>query len=202
MPRRKTRPVSQGPDGGDVRDRILDAALQALREGGIRRLTQPAVAARAGVRQSHLTYYFPTRNALLEACAMRFVDSLAADAGHAVGVWAAAPNGPQLAHLTQAVTESGHMRMFMGVVVEADRDPSVRAILLRGIERLEAALAPAFGGGRHAAVQAAAVLATLWGLGLYAFVVRPSGSSDPTRTALAWLRRAWRGRKVSRPAGR
>lgn len=202
MPRRKTPPLSRGPEGGDVRARILDAAVLALREGGIRRLTQPEVAARAGVRQSHLTYYFPTRNALLEACAMRFVDSLAAGAGHAVGAWTAAPSGPLLAHLAQAVAENGHMRMFMGVVVEADRDPAVRAILLRGIARLEAALAQALGGGRDAAVQAAAVLATLWGLGLYAFVVRPSGSRDPTRIALAWLRRAWRGRKASRPAVR
>jgi len=191
MPRKKTHALADAPEGGDVRDRILDAALLALREGGIRRLTQPEVAARAGVRQSHLTYYFPTRDDLLEASAERFVDSLAAGIGRAVDGQAARPTGPMLAHLAEAVAEIGHMRMFVGVIVEADRDPTVRAILLRGIERLEAALAQALG-GRDAAVQAAAVLATLWGLGLYAFVVRPSVKRDPTRAALAWLGRAVR----------
>ena len=38
-----------------------------LREHGYTGFTQPRVAARAGLRQSHLTYYHPTRLDLLEA---------------------------------------------------------------------------------------------------------------------------------------
>jgi AcrR family transcriptional regulator len=45
----------------DVRTRILEAALGLLAEHGVTELTQPKIAAAAGVRQSHLTYYFPTR---------------------------------------------------------------------------------------------------------------------------------------------
>ena len=62
----------------DVRARILDAALGLLARGGAAELTQPRVARAAGVRQSHLTYYFPTRDALLQAVADRSIDTLAA----------------------------------------------------------------------------------------------------------------------------
>ena len=50
-----------------VRQRLLNAALSLMHEQGFHALTQARVAATAGVRQSHLTYYFPTRNDLLKA---------------------------------------------------------------------------------------------------------------------------------------
>ena len=53
----------------DVRSRILEAALGLLAENGAHELTQPKVARAAGVRQSHLTYYFPTRGELLQEVA-------------------------------------------------------------------------------------------------------------------------------------
>ena len=51
----------------EVRDRLLRAALDLVNTQGIQNFTQARVAAAAGVRQSHLTYYFPTRNDLLKA---------------------------------------------------------------------------------------------------------------------------------------
>src|ERR1700749_4290862 len=48
---------------------ILDAGLTILREQGLAGLTQPRVAAKTGLRQSHLTYYFPTRTDLVAAVA-------------------------------------------------------------------------------------------------------------------------------------
>lgn len=185
-PRKTARPRAPSTVTGDVRERILDAALAVLREDGVQRLTQVQVAKRAGVRQSHLTYYFPSRTDLLDATATRFVDTLAAGIGRALRGQAGAGARTTLAHLAKAIAEPGHMRMFIGVVVEADQDPDVRAILLRGIERMEAALAEALG-GEDREERARAVLATLWGLGLYAFVVRPTGRSDPARTVLASL---------------
>ena len=44
-----------------VRARILDAALHILQESGLRSLSQAKVAAAAGIRQSHLQYYFPKK---------------------------------------------------------------------------------------------------------------------------------------------
>jgi hypothetical protein len=48
---RQGRATRSGPD---VRERILDAAIESWAESGISGLTQTQVAKRAGVRQSHL----------------------------------------------------------------------------------------------------------------------------------------------------
>ena len=66
-----------------VRDRILEAALRLLAEAGAHELTQPKVAKAAGVRQSHLTYYFPTRGELLQEVARYSIGKLAGELAHA-----------------------------------------------------------------------------------------------------------------------
>jgi AcrR family transcriptional regulator len=53
----------------DHRKKILEAGLNILREQGLAGLTQPRLAAITGLRQSHLTYYYPTRADLLAAAA-------------------------------------------------------------------------------------------------------------------------------------
>jgi AcrR family transcriptional regulator len=62
------------PDRIDHREAILGAGLAALREQGLAGLTQPKIAAKTGLRQSHLTYYYPTRADLLEAVARRAME--------------------------------------------------------------------------------------------------------------------------------
>ena len=57
----------------DRRESLIEAAIAAVREGGYPALTQPKVAALAGMSQSHLTYYFPTRSDLVKAVAERIV---------------------------------------------------------------------------------------------------------------------------------
>jgi len=51
----------------DKRTDIAEAALALVQEEGLAGLTQPRVAKRLGLRQSHVTYYFPTRGELLAA---------------------------------------------------------------------------------------------------------------------------------------
>ncbi len=58
----------------DRRQEIIEAGLATLREHGYAGFTQPRVATRAGLRQSHLTYYYPTRVDLLTAVARAAVD--------------------------------------------------------------------------------------------------------------------------------
>ena len=67
----------------EVRERILEAALGLLSQSGAHELTQPRVAKAAGVRQSHLTYYFPTRADLLQEVARYSIGKLAGDLAHA-----------------------------------------------------------------------------------------------------------------------
>lgn len=197
--------VAGREDGNtDVRERILDAAIAILREHGVRSLSQVQVARKAGVRQSHLTYYFPRRTDLLEAIAERVVHVMACDLRLAPGGTRPADPGATLERLAAAIAEEGHMRMFLGVIVEADADPDVRSILVRHTRRLEASLARALGGAtaddrsdaaapgeeagdRYAGSGAGRILACLWGFGLYEFLVGAPADAGPPGTFLARL---------------
>lgn len=183
--KKTTPPAAAGDDGATVRERILQAAVAVLREQGIRLFTQPEVAARAKVRQSHLTYYFPTRHDLIEAATARIVEGMSAGIGWAVALDASARDA-MLERLAHAIAADEHMRMFIAVVVEADQDPQLRGIIVRATDLLLARLADAFGGA-DAAERARLVLAALWGLGFYRFVVRPHPDDDPTSRCLSLL---------------
>lgn len=63
----------------NVKDSILIAGMTLLKEKGIAALTQPQVAKAAGVKQSHLTYYFPTRTDLLLGIAEHTITKAMAD---------------------------------------------------------------------------------------------------------------------------
>ncbi len=62
-----TRP--KPTSASSARERILFAAVEILNDDGFAALTQTRVAEHAGLRQSHVTYYFPTRNHLLRETA-------------------------------------------------------------------------------------------------------------------------------------
>ncbi len=61
--------LATAPIPASARDRILHSAVSILFEEGFGALTQTRVADKAGVRQSHITYYFPARNDLLRETA-------------------------------------------------------------------------------------------------------------------------------------
>ena len=187
-------PGSDKPVG--VPERILDAALAILAESGLRNLTQVQVATRAKVRQSHLTYYFPTRDDLLDAVTARAVDGIASGFRR---VATDSPKGGQrqlLERLARSVADFAHMRMFLAMIVEADADPAVRRVMKRATERIETALAESLGGD-DAHERARLVLAAIWGLGLYQFLIRPASNASPTRAYLSWLVGASTGTKSS-----
>lgn len=62
--------LSLAPAPVGRREQILHAAVEVLNADGFGGLTQTRVAERAGMRQSHLTYYFPARNDLLRETAV------------------------------------------------------------------------------------------------------------------------------------
>jgi AcrR family transcriptional regulator len=169
-----------------IRERILAAAMDVLREEGIQGLSQVQVARRADVRQSHLTYYFPKRNDLIEAVAMQFIE-------HAFGALdkaaAAAPRDDLPAVLLRAaaaIADEGHMRMFTGVIVEADGNAELRSTLVKVTKQLQATIASRLA-GEDAMERARLVLASLWGMGLYDFFVRPRRRSPLVESLLACL---------------
>ena len=119
----------------DVRGRILEAALGLLAESGAHALTQPRVARAAGVRQSHLTYYFPTRGELLQAVARHSIEKLAGQLAHRGG--ASLADG-----IAAGAADKRRSRVMIGLVAAADRDPAIRRSMRRFIAELRGRMAP------------------------------------------------------------
>ena len=127
----------------DVRERILEAALSLLAEGGAHELTQPRVAKAAGVRQGHLTYYFPTRADLLQEVARHSIGKLAGQLAHA---HVHRPN--QLAQaLAAGSADKRRSRVLLGLVAASDRDPRIKRRLRKFIAELRAMMTPALAAG-------------------------------------------------------
>jgi len=108
-----------------VKERILEAGVATLLERGIASLTGPRVARAAGVSQSHLTYYFPTRNQLLLAVANRAMDLLFAlfesiEEIEGTISFQRLANSPDLLNQT---------RMITGLIVASDTDPELHDAL-------------------------------------------------------------------------
>lgn len=105
----------------DVRTRILQAALGLLAEHGVGALTQPKVARAAGVRQGHLTYYFPTRADLLLGVAACSIDALMGGMAQATrdGALTAATLPAALA---AAASDRQRARILLGLAVTTDED--------------------------------------------------------------------------------
>jgi DNA-binding transcriptional regulator YbjK len=130
----------------DRRGAIVAAALEVIGEAGPGGFTQPRVAARAGLRQSHLTYYFPTRDDLLVAVADEAVRRRVAVLQEAQ----AAADGPraQVAALAGVLTSPEHTRTLLALTQAADRDEAVRTsfdALAAGVEPLGAEMLQAAG---------------------------------------------------------
>ena len=119
----------------NVKETILEAGIALLESKGIAALTQPQVAAAAGVKQSHLTYYFPTRTDLLLAIAERWVtqamEALSARVGER-------PAFSTLAErLAETMIKGDPARGIIGLIVAADAEPRIRDTLrhLDGVMR-------------------------------------------------------------------
>jgi AcrR family transcriptional regulator len=145
--------MSASPTAAGVRDRIVAAAVELLHEHGIHALTQARVSELAGVRQSHLTYYFPMRSDLLKQAVVAGTASLLA-------VIRGSPDPEQsLAEFHEAlaaqVTDRRVARMMAGLVVASEEDPALKPWLEQfEADMLEALLQAFRARGVRAKVQA------------------------------------------------
>ena len=107
----------------DAKTKILEAALALLAKGGAQELTQPRIAKAAGVRQSHLTYYFPTIHDLLQGVAKYTLDAMTAE----LAKRDAGQRPPSLVDAAVATSaDKRRMRMVLGLVTTADREPKLK----------------------------------------------------------------------------
>jgi AcrR family transcriptional regulator len=109
----------------DRRTAILQAALAVLSEHGYAGFTQPRVATRAGMRQSHLTYYFPTRLALFEAVAQHAIETQLAALDATLDASSARAAARSLARVAGRAES---VRVLMALAQAADEEPSVREL--------------------------------------------------------------------------
>lgn len=107
--------------------RIMAAALDLLRCEGLPALTQPRVAKAAGLRQSHITYYFPTRRDLVAAVAACVAERLAQGFAKAL-----APGGSRdLAGRLGSIGTPEQTRLLLALVLAADSEKAVRSLFRR-----------------------------------------------------------------------
>jgi AcrR family transcriptional regulator len=124
----------------DVRERLLEAALKLLAESGAHELTQPKVAKAAGVRQSHLTYYFPTRGELLQEVARYSIEKLAGQLAH--GKPGAMPDA-----IAAGAADKRRSRVLLGLVTAADRDPEIKKRMRKFVGELRTRMTPVLDAG-------------------------------------------------------
>jgi AcrR family transcriptional regulator len=106
----------------DRRKKIVMTGIAILREHGFTGFTQPRIAKRAGVRQSHLTYYFPTRADLVKAVAHAAVDRQL----NAVGSTLKASSSKGAAVLIANITaRRENTRVIMALAQAADEEPAL-----------------------------------------------------------------------------
>jgi AcrR family transcriptional regulator len=116
----------QGTNVQDRRKKILDAGLTILREQGLAGLTQPRVAAKTGLRQSHLTYYYPTRADLLTAVTRAAIEAqLAGARSLTIGIGSAEQAAAKMATVA---TRRENTRVLAALNQAADQEPAVRAL--------------------------------------------------------------------------
>ena len=178
-----------------LREDILDAAVRVLRESGVKTLTQVRVARAAGIPQGHLTYYFPRRADLLVAVARRGVELAVheLEAFRSSEGWRSAGDDLHrraLAVVGFLIKDRQRTRMLLGLLVEADDDPALRALLVENFGKLRQLLA--FGLARAPEDPDVEIaIATLWGLGLQHLLwgdLRPEAATDRLVERLpAWL---------------
>ena len=124
-----------------VQTRILDAALRLVFESGVAALTQPRIAQAAGVRQSHLTYYFPTRAELLEGIVQHMMDALMQGMQAVAHAHAGKGAGALARAMGEAVADPRRARLMLALVVASDEEPGIKVWLRGFIKRLRGRIA-------------------------------------------------------------
>lgn len=169
----------------DKRTDIVETALGLVQEEGLAGLTQPRVAKKLGLRQSHVTYYFPTRDELLAAVTELAVRRRVA----ALEPTRRARNLPQKVRaLATVLTDPEQTRVLLALAQMADSETTLRP-QFRALAELitPAATSLLQAAGAEASREAVALLQTT-STGL-AIVALATGNTDraPVITLLTHL---------------
>jgi AcrR family transcriptional regulator len=137
-------PISDNLNIMDRREEILQACYELIADKGIKALSQPRIAAAVGLKQGHLTYYFPTRADLLKAVAQGVMNLALAPMEHP-------EPGVKLTRdlfvdgLVQQVCDPRRARFMVALTAMSEEDPAIHSLIREFdsqlIERVGAILA-------------------------------------------------------------
>ena len=116
------------------RTEIVDCAIELSAASGFAEFSVLKVAKAYGIRQSHLTYYFPTRSDLMAAVADRLADRYATFVEEWCGQASAHPGHPIAYIIDQLVTDAVSPPtcvLFPALWEAANQDPNVASALDR-----------------------------------------------------------------------
>ncbi|HVK98383.1 MAG TPA: TetR family transcriptional regulator [Dongiaceae bacterium] len=115
-------------DTRSVRERIVEAALELAQTVGVQGMSQARVAAVAGVRQSHLTYYFPTRADLIKATVSAIRDQMLDVTRNFLQMSDEEMDPVQglREFCLREVCDQGKARLMLSLLVVAEEEPSLR----------------------------------------------------------------------------
>jgi len=166
-------PNGTRPRGTARREALLDAVLRVVAEVGVDAVTHRRVAEAAGLPLASTTYWFESKEqmltAALERAADRDIERLSTFLGE-TPERAADPLGLAVGAILGPREDSGQARAWLlatyTLMLEAARQPALRAVTIRWTEAYMEALPPllAAAGSRHAWSDAELLLAAADGL--------------------------------------
>lgn len=130
-PARRTTEPAKDPlpqDALPVRERLLAAAMDLVRSKGLQGFSQARVAAAAGLRQSHLTYYYPSRKDLLKALVETIRTELKEEIGELLSGGRSSPTSVReiCAFFAPRLGNPLLARLVVALTNAANEDPSLR----------------------------------------------------------------------------
>jgi AcrR family transcriptional regulator len=128
----------------DKRRLIIECSLAELREDGFAAFSQTKVAKRAGLRQSHLTYYYPTKDDLLVAVAEAAMEQQLAALD---GLLAGTPKGRAPAQIALLLGRKENARVLLALVQGADQVPRLQVMFTDFAKQMRGRAAALLAGG-------------------------------------------------------
>lgn len=130
-------------DKGEARrQQVLDAATECFCKEGIHGTSIARICQAAGMSPGHIYHYFENKEAIVEAIAERerndlagLLDSLEA---FAAGTPLAERIVAQSGRMMEKLQDAAHVGLTLELAAEGARNPSVRAILQRSNEEIQA----------------------------------------------------------------
>ena len=120
---------------GDLREKIVDAAIALLEQSGARGFGQVKVARAAGLQQGHLTYYFPRKADLVAAVLVRLSGRARAELEQALAKGGGQPSEELLfSLLRRLLSDRRRSLILLGLMAEAVDDVEIRRALAEQLQ--------------------------------------------------------------------